>query len=268
MKKADLNEWEKALGKRAKPARNGAGTPDRLSGKNLIKPLAKINVLIVYHACWIRRALRSLIDETGRFVVCAETDNPKSAIALFEQHQPKIVVLGAIISRGDGLQLIKTLLKLAPTALIVVLSWDGSVMSICRALRAGAVGYLTVEDGDLELPTALDSIAAGTYYLSKSLWSIVLKSFAHAMLGGANGSTDLLTDRELEVFTLIGRGAGILEMAKELGVSVKTVETHQMRIKQKLNLVSATELRKYATRSVSKPARSMTWSGSGARVKI
>ena len=265
MKKADINQWKKAVGERAKPARDGAGIPDRLSGKNPIKPLAKINVLIVYHACWIRRALHSLIDETGRFAVCAETDNPKSAIALFEQHQPKIVVLGVIISRGAGLQLIKTLLKLAPTALIVVLSWDGSVMSICRALRAGAVGYLTVEDGDLELPVALDSIAAGTCYLSKSLWNIVLKSFAHGMLGGANGSTDLLTDRELEVFTLIGRGAGILEMAEDLGVSVKTVETHQMRIKQKLNLVSATELRKYATRSVSKPARTMTRSGSGAR---
>jgi DNA-binding NarL/FixJ family response regulator len=261
MKKADISEWEKLLGKRAKPARNRARTPDRLSEKNLIRPFAKINIMIVHQACWIRRALRSLIDGTGRFAVCAETDNPKSAIALFEQHQPKIVVIGVVISRGDGLQLIKTLLKLAPTALILVISWDESVISICRALRAGAVGYLTLEDGDLELPIALDTITAGTYYISKSLLNIVLKSFAHGLLGGANRGTDLLTDRELEVFTLVGRGAGILEIAKEMGVSAKTVETHQMHIKQKLNLASAAELRKCAMRSVSKPARTMAWGG-------
>jgi DNA-binding NarL/FixJ family response regulator len=222
-------------------------TPDSVSGKTLIRPLAKIKVLIVHQASWLRRAMRRLIDETGRFTVCADTDNARSAIALFEQHQPKIVVLG-LVQQGE-LQLIKTFLKLAPAALILVLSWDENVMSICRALHAGAMGYLTVEDGDLELPVALDTIAAGAYYVSKSLWGVVLQRFAQGMRSHANGGTDLLSDREVEVFNLIGRGAGILETAKELGVSVKTVETHQMRIKQKLNLVSAAELRKYAMQS-------------------
>ena len=184
--------------------------------------------------------------------MCAETDNARGAISLFEQHQPKIVVLGLVLAHGDALQLIKTLLKLAPAALIIVLSSDENVMSICRALRAGAVCYLTVEDGDLELPIALDTIVAGTYYVSKNLWSPVLKSFAHTMLSRANAGTDLLTDRELEVFTLIGRSTGILEMAQELGVSLKTVETHRMRIKQKLHLGSAVELRKYAVHSMSR----------------
>jgi DNA-binding NarL/FixJ family response regulator len=221
-----------------------------LSGKTLTKPLGKIKVLIVHQACWIRRAMRSLIDQSERFTVCAETDNPRSAVALFEQFQPKILVLGLVLTNGDGLQLIKTLLTLAPGALILVLYWDRSVMSICRALRAGAVGCLTVEDGDLELPIALDAIAAGTYYVSKNLWNIVLTSFTDRMVNRGNAGTDLLSDRELEVFTLIGRGLGILEMASELGLSVKTIETHQMHIKQKLNLGSAVELRKYATRSM------------------
>ena len=118
-------------------------------------------------------------------------------------------------------------------------------------LRAGAVGYLTVEDGDLELPLALDAIAGGSYYVSRSLWSIVLKTFANHGLAHASAETDSLTDRELQVFTLTGRGAGVMEMAQNLGVSVKTVETHQMRIKQKLNLSSAVELRKYAMRRMS-----------------
>ena len=125
-------------------------------------------------------------------------------------------------------------------------------MSICRALRAGAVGYLTVEDGDLELPIALDTIAAGAYYVSKSLWSRVLKSFANRALGQTRGGVNLLTDRELEIFTLIGRGAGVLEIAGELGISIKTVETHQTRIKKKLNLGGATELRKCAMHSMAK----------------
>jgi DNA-binding NarL/FixJ family response regulator len=204
--------------------------------------------MIVHQACWIRRAMRRLIDESERFAVCAQTDNARSAIALFEQHQPKIVVLGP----GLALQLMKTLLKLAPAALVLVLSWEESAMSICRALRAGATGYLTVKDGDLELLLALDTITTGACYVSKSLWNVVLKSFAHSALAQVKAGANLLTDRELEVFTLIGRGAGTLEMADELGLSIKTVETHQMRIKQKLNLANAAQLRKYAVRSMSK----------------
>ena len=128
---------------------------------------------------------------------------------LFEQHEPRIVVLDLVPAHGEGLNLIKSLIKLTPAAAILVLSWDDGVMSIYRALRAGAVGYLTVEDGDLELSTALDAIAGGAYYVSKSLWSVVLKSFAHSVLGQIKVGIDLLTDRELEVFTGIARGAGI-----------------------------------------------------------
>jgi DNA-binding NarL/FixJ family response regulator len=251
-------ETERALALTPKAAReSGRATPTKLSGKTLTKPLAKVKVMIVHHACWIRRAMHGLIDGSERYAVCAETDNARSAIALFEQHQPKIVVMGLVLTHGDALHLIKTLLKLAPTALVLVLSWDESALSILRALRAGAVGYLTVADGDIELPTALDAITAGTYYVSKSLWNVVLKTFSHGGLARANASTQRLTDRELAVFTRIGRGAGILEIAGELGVSVKTVETHQMRMKQKLNLGSTVELRKYATRSMA---------GSSARV--
>jgi DNA-binding NarL/FixJ family response regulator len=246
------NGMKKTFGKLARPVRDGAPASTNLSEKTLIKPFAKIKVLIVHHACWLRRAMHSLIDGNERFTVCAETDNARSAVTLFEHHQPKIVVLGPVLARGDGLQLIKTLLKLTPAALILVLSWDESLMSICRALRAGAVGYLTAENGDLELPIALDAIAAGAYYVNKSLWGIVHKSFAHGLLNHAKTGTGLLTDRELGIFSLIGRGAGSLEIAKELGVSVKTVETHQMHIKEKLNIRSAVELRKYAVRSVSK----------------
>lgn len=253
MKKLDTSKRRRAFGEapqKSIPRRERCN--GKLSGKTLTRPLTRIKVMIVQQACWIRRAMRTLIDQSEQFSVCAETDNARGAIALFEQHQPKIVVLGLVLTHGDALQLIKTLLKLAPAALIIVLSSDENVMSICRALRAGAVGYLTVEDGDLELPIALDTIVAGTYYVSRNLWSPVLKSFAHAMLSRANAGTDLLTDRELEVFTLIGRGAGILEMAQELGVSLKTVETHRMRIKQKLHLGSAVELRKYAVHSMSR----------------
>ncbi|PYI48341.1 MAG: hypothetical protein DMF11_03830 [Verrucomicrobia bacterium] len=238
-----------------RPSHAGAGRcgpPDELSGETLTTPSPKIKVMIVHQACWIRRAMWRLIDESERFAVCAQTDNARSAIALFEQYQPKIVVLGPGLVHGNALQLMKTLLKLAPAALVLVLSWEESAMSICRALRAGAIGYLTVKDGDLELLLALDTITAGACYVSKSLWNVVLKSFAHSALAQVKAGANLLTDRELEVFTLIGRGTGTLEMADELGLSIKTVETHQMRIKQKLNLANAAQLRKYAVRSMSK----------------
>jgi len=228
-----------------------AVAPDKVSGGTLTPP-SPTKVLIAHQAGWIRRAMRHLIDESKRFAVCAETEDARSAISLFEQYQPKIVVLGPVLAHGNALQLMKSLLKLAPAALVLVLSWEESPMSICRALRAGAVGYLTLEDGDLELLVALDTIAAGAYYVSKNLWSVVLKSFADSRLAQVKAGANLLTDRELEVFTLIGRGGGPLEMAEELGVSIKTIETHQMRIKHKLNLANAAQLRKYAVRSLSK----------------
>lgn len=252
MKRQRKSEKKEAFGGAKSTARGCAISPDKLSGKALINPLRKLKVLIVHHVCWIRRAMRNLIDQSERFVVCAETDGERSAIALFEEHRPKIVVLDLMLTQGNGFNLIKSLMKLSPVALILVLSSDEGVMSICRALRAGAVGYLTVEDGDLELPIALDAIAAGAYYVSKSLWNIVLKGFAYSALGQIKAGVNLLTDRELQVFTLIGRGAGILEMAEKLGISGKTVETHQLRIKKKLNLGTSNELRKYAMHSMVK----------------
>lgn len=252
MKRLTKREGEKAFGGATSSTGRSALNPDELSGKTLMNPVAKMKVLIVHHACWIARALRNLIDQSERFAVCGETDNTPGAIALFQKHQPKIVVLDLVLPQGGGLSLIKSLIKLAPGVLILVLSWDEGVMAICRTLRAGAVGYISIEDADLELPIALDAIIAGTYYVSKSLWTVVLKSFAHTVLGQVKAGADLLTDRELEVFTLIGRGTRISEMAEKLGVSVKTVETHQMRIKKKLNLGSAIELRKYAMRSIAK----------------
>jgi DNA-binding NarL/FixJ family response regulator len=255
MKKRSKDEREKAFGGRARQIRNDALGPDQLSGEAMIKPLTKVRVLIVHHACWFRRAMRSFIDGSGRFAVCAETDNARSAITLFEQHQPKIVLLGTTLVHGDALQLIKMVLKLAPAALILVLSSEESATAVWRVIRAGAMGYLVAEDGDLELSTALDTIAAGAYYVSKSLWNVVLKSLKYCTLRVPNSDTDMLTDRELEVFTLIGRGAGISEIAYDMGVSVKTIETHQMRIKQKLNLVNAVELRKYAMRMMSNHRR-------------
>ena len=135
-----------------------ARSPKKVSGKTLTHPLAKAKVLIVHHACWIRRAMRNLIDQTERFTVCAETDNERSAIALFEQQRPKIVVLNLVLTHGRGLNLIKSLIKLAPATLILVLSCDEGVMSIAGRYELARVGYLTVEDGDLELPIALERL--------------------------------------------------------------------------------------------------------------
>jgi two-component system response regulator DegU len=199
------SERKKAFGSLTSNARIYA-SHDELSGETLINPVAKMKVMIVYHACWICRAMRNVINQNERFAVCAETDSARAAIPLFEQHQPKIVVVDLLLRQGHGISLIKSLIKLCPAVLILVLSFDDGMINISRALRAGAVGYLTAEDGDLELPIALEAIVAGTYYVSKSLWSVVLKSFGHNGLSSTRAGANLLTDRELEVFTLIGRG--------------------------------------------------------------
>jgi DNA-binding NarL/FixJ family response regulator len=179
------------------------------------------------------------------FVACGETDETPSARELFVRHKPRLVLLGLTLRGGDGFQLIKDFCKLDPAAATLVLSERTDALSIQRAFRAGARGFLTL-DGAAEMVRAFDEISAGRVYVSTSVLPLILSHFAGGIKRSGNSDINSLSDRELEIFSFIGRGFSVSELASELNVSVKTVETHQMRIKEKLGLHSAAELRQKA----------------------
>jgi DNA-binding NarL/FixJ family response regulator len=223
--------------------------PDDVSGKGP----TKAKVLVVHRTGFVRFGVLSLIAKSMQFVACGETDEAPLARELFVRHKPKLVLLGLTLRGGDGFQLIKDFCKLEPAAATLVLSERTDPLSVRRAFRSGARGYLAI-DGAAEMVRAFDEISAGRVYVSASVLPLILSNFAAGSKRSHSSGVDSLSDRELEIFSFIGRGFSVSELASELHVSVKTIETHQMRMKEKLALHSAAELRQKAREWLAKSA--------------
>jgi len=218
-----------------------AQNPDDLSGKRPTKP----KVLIVYRTGFVRSGVLSLIGKSVQFVVCGETGEAPLARELFLRHKPELVLVGLRLCGADGIQLIKEFRSLNPVPAILLLSVHADAFVAQRVFRAGARAYLSVEDAP-ELIRAFDEILAGRPYVGVSVLPLILNNFAGGTKYSRNSDMHSLSDRELEIFSFIGRGLSASELATELNVSVKTIETHQMRMKEKLGLHSAAELRQKA----------------------
>jgi DNA-binding NarL/FixJ family response regulator len=184
----------------------------------------------------------SLIGKSMQFMACGETEEARLARELFLRHKPDLVLVGLRLCGADGIQLIKEFRSLNPAVAILALSEQADAFSAQRVFRAGARGYLSIEDAP-ELLRALDEISSGRPYVGASALPLILNNFAGGAKNSRNADINSLSDRELEIFSFIGRGLSASELAGELNVSVKTIETHQMRIKEKLALHTAAELR-------------------------
>jgi DNA-binding NarL/FixJ family response regulator len=215
--------------------------PDDVSGEYL----TKLKVLVVYRAGFVRFGVLSLIANSMQFVVCGETGEAPLARELFLRDEPDLALVGLRLCGTDGIHLIKEFRNLNPTAAILALSEDTNAFSAQRVFRAGARGYLSTEDAP-ELLRALGEISTGHRYVGASVLPLILADFAAGTKNSRNSDIHGLSDRELEIFSFIARGLSASQLATELNVSVKTIETHQMRIKEKLGLHSAAELRQTA----------------------
>jgi DNA-binding NarL/FixJ family response regulator len=215
--------------------------PGDVSGK---RP-TKARVLVVYRTGFVRSGVLSLIGKSREFVVCGETDQAPLARELFLRHNPDLVLIGLRLCGADGIQLIKEFRSLNPAAAILLLSEHADAFLAQRVFRAGARAYLSIEDAP-ELIRAFDEILTGRPYVGVSVLPLILNNFAGGTKNSRISDIHSLSDRELEVFSFIGRGLSASELASELNVSVKTIETHQMRMKEKLAVRSAAELRQRA----------------------
>jgi DNA-binding NarL/FixJ family response regulator len=215
--------------------------PDNVSGKGL----TRAKVLVVHRLGFVRSGVLSVIAKSTQFIACGETGEAPLARELFRHHKPDLVLIGLRLTGADGIQLIKEFRHLSPATAILALSEHADAFSAQRAFRAGARGYLSIEDAP-ELLRAFDEIAIGRPYVGASVLPLILSSFAASVKSPRGSDINSLSDRELEIFSFIGRGLSVSELASELNVSVKTIETYQMRIKEKLGLHSAAELRQRA----------------------
>ena len=223
--------------------------PDDVSGK----VPTKAKVLVVQRIGFVRSGVLSLIAKSMRLVMCGETDEAPLARELFLRHRPHLVVVGLRLCGADGIQLIKEFRSLNPVAAILALSEHPDAFSAQRVFRAGARAYLGIEDAP-ELLRAFDKILAGHPYVGASVLPLILSNFVAGSKNSRSPDINNLSDRELEIFSFIGRGVSVSELASELHLSVKTIETHQMRMKEKLALHSAAELRQKAREWLAKSA--------------
>ena len=212
-----------------------------------METVAKTKTLIIHHVPLVRSGLVALIETTGRFAVCGETDDAPTGREMFLKHQPRVVALGLTLRRGDGIDLIKDFRRINTAARLLVVSVHEDLLTIQRAFRAGAHGYFALQDDSSEVLQALSRISEGDLYASASVTFRLLKSLATNEIEPARSEVRALSDRELQVFSLIGRGFGASKLATELHLSVKTIETYQAHIKQKLGLQCAGELSEKAT---------------------
>lgn len=195
----------------------------------------------------MRERVAELINQEPDLVVCGEAEDAREALAAAKSLAPDMAIVDITLKDTYGIELIKQLKELYPKLPILVLSMHEESMYGERALRAGAKGYLTKQEASKKIIDAIRRILRGEIYVSEKLASVLVQKVAGGNSEVSGGSpVDVLTDRELEVFQLLGQGHGAREIADRLFVSVKTVEAHREHIKQKLKFKTSSELLRFA----------------------
>jgi DNA-binding NarL/FixJ family response regulator len=193
----------------------------------------------------VRQGLALFIEREPDLMVCGEAEDATSALQAIRDAAPDFVILDISLNGPDGLELLKTLRVRYPNLPALVLSMHDESVYAERALRAGANGYIMKQEAADKVITAIRHILGGDVYLSDRLTKQMLQQFVNGSISPRDPLAKL-SDRELEVFRLIGAGHGTRQIADELHVSTKTVESYQAHIKEKLALRNARELVQYA----------------------
>lgn len=209
--------------------------------------VTKTRILIVDDHPMMRRGLRELLADEPHFEICAEAADGPEALDRARETRPDLAILDLSLPSGSGLELAKQLRAVVARLRIIILSMHDDTLFAARARRAGAVAYLNKSCPVEELLDTIAAVARGRHPSTET-------PLAAGEVPARKADVGLLSDRELEVFELIGRGLRPREIADRLSVSVKTVDTHREHIKAKLGLESGLELVRRATVWVNDPA--------------
>jgi DNA-binding NarL/FixJ family response regulator len=209
----------------------------------------KAKVFLVDDHPIVRQGLGLLINREPDLAVCGEAEDAPSALQRMASAQPDLMVIDISLDGPDGLELLKTIRLKEPILPVLILSMHDESTYAERSLRAGANGYIMKQEATERVLVAIRRILEGKVYLSERLTNKMLEQFVHGAGSSKNNPLTTLSDRELEVYRLIGAGHGTRQIADELHVSVKTVESYQAHIKEKLSLRNARELVQHAIES-------------------
>lgn len=207
-------------------------------------------IIIVDDHPLFRHGIAKLISGEPDFVLVAEAAAAPQALDAIRKQKPDLVVLDISLKGPNGIELMKMIKAEDPKLPVLILSMHDELLYAERALRAGARGYVMKQEAMERVMTAMREVLRGEIYLSQGMSRRVIHE--HIQGSGERGTLpiDRLSDREMEVLQLIGQGRGVREIAQELNLSVKTIESHREHIKQKFNFTSAREVARYAVQWV------------------
>ncbi len=210
----------------------------------------KNKVFIVDDHCILREGLSHLINSEEDLVVCGETDNISNALQAIGDSKPDIVIVDISLGDGSGIRLTENLIYAHPGLLVLVLSMHDETEYAERCLKSGARGYIMKQESSKKLLSAVRKVLNGEIYVSDKLNVTLLHKFVKNKFESFDSSTKPLSNRELEVYQLIGQGLKKHKIAEQLNISVKTVETYIEHIKIKLQLKGVHDVLMHAVQSI------------------
>jgi len=212
--------------------------------------VAPANVFIVDDHAFLRRGLAQIIEDLPEVVVCGEASGVAETLEQIPMAHPDIVVVDISLADGNGLELTKEIKATWPEIKVLVSSMHDEALFAERALRAGALGYVSKSDNVDAFIAALRRVSKGQVYLSPRMTDRLLTRVVAGTSEPSRSPMESLSDRELEVFEMIGQGLSTKQIAAQLDISRKTVETYREHIKSKLNLRNGAELTRHAVQWV------------------
>jgi DNA-binding NarL/FixJ family response regulator len=219
--------------------------PDK---KNTAKASHKTRILVVDDHPIVRQGLAQLIDEEPDLEVCGQAEDAPEAMSLVKKLEPDFLIIDISLKETSGMELIKDVKAAYPNLPVLALSMHDESLYAERSLRAGARGYVMKSEATVKVVDAIRKILSGRIFVSENVAAKMMNKIVGAQPDVGASAIERLSDRELEVFSLIGQGYATRKIADRLHLSVKTIETYRAHIKDKLNLSDATELLQYAIR--------------------
>jgi DNA-binding NarL/FixJ family response regulator len=208
----------------------------------------KIKILLVDDHPLVREGLVNLIGQQSDFEVCGEAGSEPHALELIRTVQPDVAIVDISLENGSGIELIKSIKALHPDVTVLVLSMHDESLYAERALRAGARGYIMKREAAKKIIQGIRNVLAGQLYVSDKIAAMMNENYVEGRTAASVSPIEQLSDRELEVFQLLGLGHNTRQIADHLHVGFKTVQAYCARIKEKLKLANINELLREAVR--------------------
>lgn len=206
----------------------------------------KTKVLIVDDHPIIRQGLSELINHEPDLIVCGHAEDAPEALVKIKESEPDMVIVDISLKETSGMDLTKDIKAQYPNLPVLALSMHDEALYAERMLRAGAKGYVMKAEATENVVTAIRKILSGQIYVSDKMAVKMVRKLVGGSPDAGASAIERLSDRELEVFRMIGQGFGTRQIAERLHLSIKTIETYREHIKEKLNLADASELLQYA----------------------